>query len=108
MATTEAIRRKIAANVYRIENINEVLQNHRKKFNSNVWNFMCAIYTDEDALIETHVCCRLCKCVFKYQVTADASKRASTSNLFKHLQLCKAKDAKGGEKSKNSRISLCL
>lgn len=85
MATSEAIRRKILGNVYRIENIHEVLANRGKKWNSNVWNFMSAIYTDENTLIETHISCRLCKCVLKYSLTSG---NKSTSNLLKHLKNC--------------------
>lgn len=102
MATSEAIRKKILEKVFYLKDISEALESHKKKLKSKSWTFVSAIYTQENELVETHVCCRLCKNVFKYNLTDG---RGSTSNLSKHINKCSVKPQKKHSNEGNSKHS---
>lgn len=91
MATAESIRKNITSGAFQLKNIRN---EEGRRFKSNVWNFMCTIYDDKDALIETHVCCRLCKNVLKYSLDWKIN-LGSTSNLAKHLKTCLERSSPG-------------
>lgn len=61
---------------------------------------MYGIYTDENILVDTHVCCRLCESVLKHSLSIEPGRRGYTSNLLKHLRICTARaltNKKNGE-----------
>lgn len=79
------IRRNIVDGVYKLTNMSEV---KRRTMKSPVWNFMCAIFDESNNLIDTHVCCRMCKIVLKYTVSDNNTTRKCSSNLTKHMKSC--------------------
>lgn len=104
MATSQAIQVKIVANIYTLKNIKDVARERCINLKSSVWNFMSAIVDEANNVIESHVCCRMCKQVFKYRLADKTTGRSGTSNLSKHLKSCKQARSPARRKSKYNTI----
>jgi hypothetical protein len=91
MPSVLLIKRNIENNVYRLEDVRKVFARNKKSLISPAWNTFLAIIDENSEPISTHVCCKYCNKVMKSSVTIANGKDASTSNLLRHVKICKAK-----------------
>lgn len=91
MASAAQIKKKINDKIYQIKDIRQAFEKSKRKFQSTVWNNFNAIVDDKNEVIEHFVCCKYCKDVLKCTVVYEAGKDFGTSNLRRHIAVCKAK-----------------
>lgn len=89
MESIKSVHKKIVDKIYQTKPIQEAYNTQNRKFISPVWNTFQAIIDNETEIVKDYVCCKYCKFVFK-----SCRKEQGTSNLHRHVNVCKAKSIK--------------